>query len=282
MWSDEWIENLKPIEKLVWLYLLTNPQTNMLGVYQITAKRISFDIGVGEQDLRVILERFGCDRKCFFLLNSWIVLPNWIKNQSMNTNMTKSAVSIYNELPHSLLSKLSELGFSSFETLLNGIPEPSEPNFNGSEGFGEKQERFERVTSSELTLPNRAIPKIEIESEIEIEIPCDEKPKKLKPEKPKTWKTDFEVYKQSCLDAFEQLKLNKSWLAKQQKFNPNLNILLSIEKGINNFWGTEAGWKNKKKANPEEIDWPATFAKTIDLNKVYLPKDEPTIKKADF
>jgi hypothetical protein len=98
----------------------------------------------------------------------------------------------------------------------------------------------------------------------------------------KVWKTDFEAYKKSLLDAFEQLKSNKPWLDKQQKFNPNLNILLSIEKGINNFWGTEAGWKNKKKANPEEIDWPATFAKTIDLNKVYLPKDEPTTNKADF
>lgn len=98
----------------------------------------------------------------------------------------------------------------------------------------------------------------------------------------KVWKTDFEVYKQSCLDAFEKLKSNRAWLDKQQKFNPNLNILLSIEKSIDNFWGTEAGWKNKKKANPEEIDWPATFAKTIDLNKVYLPKDEPIKNKPDF
>jgi hypothetical protein len=44
-WEDPFVEELTPSEKLLFLYLLTNPLANLLGIYEITIKRISYDTG---------------------------------------------------------------------------------------------------------------------------------------------------------------------------------------------------------------------------------------------
>ena len=97
-----------------------------------------------------------------------------------------------------------------------------------------------------------------------------------------TWKTSYEIYLKSCMDGYNALKEDTKWMAKQQKFNPNVDILLSLEKAVENFWGTEAGWKNKKSRRSKDIDWKSTLTKTIDMNKVFLPRngfESPTVKK---
>lgn len=87
--------------------------------------------------------------------------------------------------------------------------------------------------------------------------------------KDKNWKLDFSIYKAELNENFERIKLDDLFILEQEKFNPNINIILSIEKAISNFWGTEAGWKNKKKSGSVNIDWTATFKNAISLNKVY-------------
>ena len=51
---------------------------------------------------------------------------------------------------------------------------------------------------------------------------------------------------------------------------------MSLEKSINNFWGTEAGWKHKKKSRAKEIDMISTLINNLDKNKVYKPKEQKT------
>lgn len=92
--------------------------------------------------------------------------------------------------------------------------------------------------------------------------------------KEKTWRTDFETYKQELWTWFDGITRDKAWISEQERFNPNLDILLSIEKSIKNFWGTEAGWKNKKSRKSVDLDWKQTFAKTLDINKVYKQRDQ--------
>ena len=87
------------------------------------------------------------------------------------------------------------------------------------------------------------------------------------------WRDSFGVYLKGLSKVHLELKKNQDWISTQEKFNPNLNILLSIEKAITNFWGTEAGWKHKKKSKSKEIDWKSTLTKAIDMNKVYKPRD---------
>jgi hypothetical protein len=57
-WDDNYIIKLKPIEKLLFLYFLTNPLTDICGAYEISKARISFDTGINLDLLETILERF--------------------------------------------------------------------------------------------------------------------------------------------------------------------------------------------------------------------------------
>jgi len=77
-----------------------------------------------------------------------------------------------------------------------------------------------------------------------------------------------------CKEAYRKYYNDDQFIKVQSQLNPNVNIKLSITKGFENFWGTEAGWKHKKKSRSKEIDWRQTIINSIDLNKVYYTKQE--------
>lgn len=82
-WDDEYIIELNPSEKLLFLYLLTNPLTNISGIYEITLKRMTFDTGFKNAMINKILDRFATDKKIIFK-NGWIAIKNFIKYQKIN------------------------------------------------------------------------------------------------------------------------------------------------------------------------------------------------------
>lgn len=58
-WEDpKVIEEMTPEDKYFYLYLLTNPNTNMIGIYKITKKQISFDIGYSIESVNSLMDRF--------------------------------------------------------------------------------------------------------------------------------------------------------------------------------------------------------------------------------
>ena len=84
-----------------------------------------------------------------------------------------------------------------------------------------------------------------------------------------TWRENFDQYVKEIWSEFEKAKEDKIWISNQERLNPGVDIILSIEKSISNFWATEAGWKNKKGRKTENPNWIQTFARTLDKNKVY-------------
>ncbi|WP_418453424.1 DUF6291 domain-containing protein [Alistipes putredinis] len=94
-----------------------------------------------------------------------------------------------------------------------------------------------------------------------------------KPETPKevTWRDSFEVYLQDCRDAWKRWVGNREWMAERQRFNPGVNIKLTLEKACKEFWATEAGWLHKKKGRGKTIDWKRIFEYAISqkTNRVY-------------
>jgi len=238
IWADAWIESLDPIEKLVWLYLLTNDYTNMLGIYQVSMKRIIFETGLTKTQIIKALKGFESVRKAFYWFDEWIFLPNWIKNQSMNPNMLRSATESFKALPKHLIDKLKENGFEGFESLSNGLPILSnievEDELNGKE---EDESQSERGVGE-------------------------------------TWRSDFSIYRSECKTAYRAFVNDERLMAEQSRLNPNVNVPLSIEKGFTNFWGTEAGWKHKKKSKTVEIDWRSTIINSIEKNKVYFTREQ--------
>jgi len=82
-WDDSYIINLDPHEKLLFLYLLTNPLTNICGAYEISLRRISFDTGMVDSLLEPMLEKFSLSGRITYK-DGWVVIHNFIKNQSLN------------------------------------------------------------------------------------------------------------------------------------------------------------------------------------------------------
>lgn len=123
-WDDTFISELTPSEKLLFLYLLTNPLTNLLGIYEITMKRICFDTGLKTDTIRKGLERFGRVKKVYFV-NDFIILPNFLKNQRLNTNMKIGITKIFNQLPNelknSILDNHSKGLPNDYQTIRNGM-----------------------------------------------------------------------------------------------------------------------------------------------------------------
>ena len=102
-WQDNYIIDKDPIEKLLFLYLLTNPLTNILGIYEISIKIIAFDTGIDSEMVLKILERFEKDNKVKYF-KGYIALKNFTKHQKDNPKINKGIEILISETPLELLS----------------------------------------------------------------------------------------------------------------------------------------------------------------------------------
>ncbi len=58
-WSDPKVmEDMTPEDKYFYLYLLTNPCTNMIGIYRIVKKQMAFDLGYSIESINSLMNRF--------------------------------------------------------------------------------------------------------------------------------------------------------------------------------------------------------------------------------
>lgn len=115
-WQDTYITDLDPIEKLLFLYLLTNPLCNIAGVYEISLRQIAFDTGIDKDMVQKIFNRFEADNKIIYK-NNYIILLNFIKNQSYNDSMKKGAMNILGSLPQDIQKLAKERENSNLDRL---------------------------------------------------------------------------------------------------------------------------------------------------------------------
>ena len=106
-WDDDYTSNLDPTEKLVFLYLLTNPATNMAGVYPLQLRRLAFDTGYDQEMIKKILLRFERDGKAFYE-QGWLILKNFTKNQTYNPSTCIAVANLVQSLPDWLRLRLAD------------------------------------------------------------------------------------------------------------------------------------------------------------------------------
>mgnify|MGYP003967556755 FL=1 len=97
-WTDPYVEDLDPSEKLLFIYLLTNPLCNVAGIYEIKIKRIAYETGFDKEMVEKILGRFEKDDK-LMKKDDWLIVVNFAKNQANNPNILKGMQRIIGELP---------------------------------------------------------------------------------------------------------------------------------------------------------------------------------------
>ena len=104
--DDNYIIDLDPIEKLLFLYFLSNPLTNVAWIYEISIRRIAFDTWIDKDMVLKIINRFSKKKKIYYI-DWYIILENSIKHQNIkNEKIKKWIENVLNELPKSLTDKI--------------------------------------------------------------------------------------------------------------------------------------------------------------------------------
>lgn len=119
-WDDDYTGNLDPSEKLLFLYLLTNPVANIAGIYELQLRRISFDTGFDQEMVKKILARFEHDQKVYYELG-WVIIKNFIRHQTLNPKTARGIALIFNDLPQKLRVKLNDKSSNLFLNLERAI-----------------------------------------------------------------------------------------------------------------------------------------------------------------
>lgn len=89
-WSDSFVSNLNEKEKLFYLYLLTNERTTQIGIYEITKKQISFDLGYSINTVSELLKQFYKYGKIMYNDNTCeLAIKNWNKYNANTSNKVK-------------------------------------------------------------------------------------------------------------------------------------------------------------------------------------------------
>lgn len=74
IWKDEWFLDLQPDEKLLFVYLFSNENTSLSGMYKLSFKVICFETGIEDGRAKEIMAKFSQDGKVFYADNIvWIV-----------------------------------------------------------------------------------------------------------------------------------------------------------------------------------------------------------------
>lgn len=113
-WTDaKVVDDFTPEDRYFYLYLFTNPHTNLCGCYEISIRQISNEIGYSKQSVENLLERFikvhnviaySQDTKEVLLLN-WHKY-NWIKSDKYIKALTKEIAAVKNNAFKDYLGKV--------------------------------------------------------------------------------------------------------------------------------------------------------------------------------
>lgn len=110
-WDDTYIITLDPTEKLLFIYFLTNPLTNICGGYEINLRRVALDTGVEENTVRTIVKRFSDEGRIFFV-DGWLIIKNFIKHQQDNPKILSGIRLAISEIPSQIRDRVKiEYGY---------------------------------------------------------------------------------------------------------------------------------------------------------------------------
>jgi len=88
-WNDSYVSALDPIEKLLFIYLLTNEHTNISGVYELPFKIMAVETGIDESMFKKILPRL---KDKIRYIEGIVIIKNHIKHQKTGSPNVKTGI----------------------------------------------------------------------------------------------------------------------------------------------------------------------------------------------
>ncbi len=126
-WSDNFISELNPLDRYLFLYFLTNEHTNICGIYEVPLKTMAFETGIEIDMLKKMIKRLI--GKVYYI-DGWIYLKNFAKHQAVNESIKKGIEVSKSTVPAQILLKIQDID-QDLHSLGTASPQdPTYLNFN--------------------------------------------------------------------------------------------------------------------------------------------------------
>lgn len=104
-WRDPWIQSLNPSQKYFYNYLITNPDGNIAGVFELSIRSMCFDTGYNEETVKQLIHFFEEAGKIIYADN-YIIIKNFLKHQNINPSIRKGIIGILANTPKTVCDRL--------------------------------------------------------------------------------------------------------------------------------------------------------------------------------
>jgi hypothetical protein len=91
------------------------------------------------------------------------------------------------------------------------------------------------------------------------------------------WRDSFPAYQKELERQLSELMQDREWFADRERYHSGLDIKLSIEKTLNDFWGTEVGWKWKIDSKVETFNLKQTLTNALSDKRNQVWKQKPKV-----
>ena len=103
IWKDSFYSSLTTIEKLLFVYFITNEYVNIVHLYELPERVILFDTGVSKQELDNAKNKFEANRKIYFY-KDFVYLANARRYESyIGDKNEKAKTTLYGQLSKDVL-----------------------------------------------------------------------------------------------------------------------------------------------------------------------------------
>lgn len=135
-WTDQYILKLSEKEKYFYMFLLTNPQTNIGGVYELAEDLIIFLTKLKRNEIKSFFQRFSKDGKIYYL-DGWVYIRNFAKHQSQSEKIKKGISNVFAEVPSEVMAKIKSID--------SGVQEVEKPIKTASEELQEEIAAYDKI-----------------------------------------------------------------------------------------------------------------------------------------
>jgi hypothetical protein len=136
IWNDDWFCELTATEKLLFVYLLTNKEVNLNGVYELSDRVILFETGVSREHLEKAKESF---KNKILIENGWVIIKNVEKYDDYKGGiLTKAKENQLKDIPKEVMDRANEYRNTPSIPPIEGVREYPYSNSTSNSNSKEK------------------------------------------------------------------------------------------------------------------------------------------------
>lgn len=112
-WNDTYISDLNPLEKLLFIYFLTNEHTSICGVYELPLKVAAVETGIDPSMFGKMLPNFTTK---IVYYDGWVGIKNFSKHQATNPSIKRGIEAELKLIPAHIKAKIDSLYTASIQS----------------------------------------------------------------------------------------------------------------------------------------------------------------------